>query len=62
MKNFSNYLYTSNQGDSKVFLEMLKKLDQKFSFLDTEESADFTGPAFTDLYPIVINFYKTHFP
>jgi len=62
MKNFSNYLYTSNQGDSKVFLEMLKKLDQKFSFQDTEESADFTGPAFTDLYPIVINFYKTHFP
>ncbi|CAN0502332.1 unnamed protein product, partial [Ectocarpus sp. 12 AP-2014] len=60
--NFNNYLHTSNQADSKIFLEMVKKLDHVFNFQATEQSADFTGPAFTTLYPIALNFYKTHFP
>ena len=60
--NFNNYINTSNQKNSKVFLDMTHKLNQRFEFRDTEQSEDFTGPAFADLYHITTNFYKTHFP
>ena len=62
MSNFDNYIHLSYQNDSKVFLGMREELDRKFNFLDTDQAEDFTGPSFTALYEIAINFYKTHFP
>ncbi|WP_341750191.1 hypothetical protein [Candidatus Tisiphia endosymbiont of Sialis lutaria] len=60
--NFNNYIHISHQTGSRVFSEMVHKLDHKFDFQGTEQSEDFTGSAFTTLYQITINFYKTHFP
>jgi len=60
--DFDNYIHLSYQNDSKVFSEMVDELNRQFAFRSTDKSEDFTGTSFTTLYPIVINFYKTHFP
>lgn len=60
--DFDNYIHVSHQSNSQVFSQMVYELDKEFNFRMTQQAEDFTGPAFTTLYQITNNFYRTYFP